>query len=517
MKRFTVVLGALGMLVMFSIYCANVDFDNPIDPDNVNNFLLNELELCKVFEHDSKYDLRDANGNIISTFYDCEELKAAALAETEDAGIADILNPRSRINQVFNEDKTPTKVTVNPITWEIFEGIQGVGSYNRLTAESNWDSIGVKVEPSSPHKLEVRVEDEHGNPAVVIGGRTPIPNTYYIYYVASRTLNDGVTFFTNEARRTLIIKPAPNDDVDPPTITLLESHRNPMRVTVGNKFSDPGAAAETKYLLAPDVPITTTFQPAFSQLLSNGILKIEGGDTLAAGVGNFTIHYSAKNPSTPSQEASRTRDVIIETGDDVPLPRPVIVLPMYKFGERYGNIESVDTTFEIGGSLRLPGGHNPSGLNPGAEGVTAYYMSEGNRIDINSDKITVNYSINTGSDGTRTINYTIAATNEHAARTVTRRVFVTQNDCDVANPPPPTSELTSSFPTTITRGVSWNVNANAIWRVVSTDGEAGTYRLVGYGGLEPENPQPGTYNLRLVAIGGCGTPAGVLTPTVTVQ
>jgi len=229
----------------------------------------------------------------------------------------------------------------------------------------------------------------------------------------------------------------------------------------------------------------------------------------AAGVETRTCQTGATSSET-RQIAQLTGAVC--NGDG--LPTPVIVLPMYKFGSMYGNIQSTDTVFTEFGSFREPYGLTPT--TPVAVGIIAYYMSDGMQFDV-STKVTANYSSFSSSySGSKQIIYTIdAQPGVHNSATISRNIFVTENYCD--NTSAPISSL-SHFSFMINSGTALDVSAsNFGWNVATSDDGPIAHRLVDYGGLNPENPLPGAYTLKLVAVGWCGTPTPPLTMTVTVS
>ncbi|MDR2727496.1 MAG: hypothetical protein LBB56_00035 [Chitinispirillales bacterium] len=506
MKRLTIVLAALGALVMFLIYCTKVEFDNPVDSNNLNKYL--DEKLCDVSI--TNWPIKVPYDDGIREYWDCydENLRRDAVAE-DVPGLANILNPNHPINTTFNEDRTPTKVTITRNN-SVDVREKDVMDYNKWVTVNGWEDIGIKVEPEAYHERSVVVVDEHGTP-VEAGNTTPKADTYYIWYIAKRTLNDG-TVYADTAKRTLVIYISGCTDDKKPTITLIEPDKNPMALSVTTpqeKFKDPGARARTDCYA--EVEFTRTFNPAS---VIGTILKIQGGDTLVAAEGKFTITYTARNPDN-TETATVTRNVeakIVVTQR----PKPVIVLTQYKFGGAYGDIESVDTVFRISSSFREPG--FTAATTPQAAGIKAYYISANGWEDI-SDKVKANYSISTASVGQRFINYTVdAEPNVHEAATARRAVFITDIDCDETAGP--LSVFNGTTPLTIPKDTEWN-GVNTGWTVTGRDDYPGSgtnqYRLVGYNGLDPVNPQPGTYTLKLLAVGTCGTVAPVVTRVIIVE
>jgi hypothetical protein len=441
----------------------------------------------------------EINGGNLTIWLTSEGKESGGLTLTKEPGNG---NGNSPAKVIITKDNTV----------KVYE--KDVMKYKKWISDANWNEIGVKVEPESPNnKLSARVVKEDNSPVVAAENATPEVGTYYIWYIAQITLNNMTATYADSARRTLIIEPRPNDDNDPPIITLRENNRNPMKFNVTDppaKFSDPGAIAHTKY--SSSVEVTRTFTPEFSTLVSAGILTIQAdGDTAVTGMGSFDIIYSAINGDN-GKEASIVREVIMGAG---PLPIPVIVLTMYKFDSDYGNIESADTVLVEGDGFREPGGLTPT--TPQAAGVTAYYMLGGEKKEI-GENVKVNYSLFSSADpGTQLITYTIDELHGvHSGGRAERRVFVTNVRCDTDDPPAPASSATPTI--TIPKGIALNVShASFGWNVAGKDGGLTTFRLVGYNGLNPQNPQPGSYTLTLVAVGWCGTPAQPLARTVIVE
>jgi len=519
MKRITIILGALSCLAMFLIYCTTIEFDNPVDSKNSPQFL--QAKLCAVttgWPHTIKF-----NDGSTKSYWGCEDpqLRIDALLE-DDPGVANIMNPKHDFNHVFNENTDPTTVEITrDLTVRIKEKLDFL-EYEKWTHLTNWPQIYVIVTPNQElynfNQNVVTVTHEDGRPLGTIApGSTPLVGTYHITYTASRTLRDGVTTHMNFATRTLIIEPPPNDDFDPPVITMGRPDLNPQAVTVDDEFIDYGATAHT-VRHSTSVPVTTTFTPTLDALVNNGTLRREGdkifANNHATATSSFTITYSARHPVN-NLVSNLTRTVTVVAKQIISLPAPVIVLPTFKFNSGHFGIptgfESVDTIFNMGQTFREPGNGAP------LTGVTAYYVSGTQTIPIPNSSITITPQ-STNDPGHKRFSYNIARVEGvHEMTSVTRNVYVVDTECDL--PLGPTSSITGPNPLTIARGVVWSVSTG--WSVQGRDDGGLPFRLVDYNGLNHQDPQPreGGYNLKLMAIGGCGVPStsGMLTRTIIVQ
>ena len=518
MKRLTIVLGALGALVMFSIYCAKVEFDNPMDSGNLSKFL--DERLCAnpgIYPLDAK----GCDGSDLGYQYiNCHDgrLREYAVEECVE-GVPNIYNESNIINKIFYENRTKPKVIITGDT-RVSITTADILKYKEYTHETSWEGIGVKVEFSGNHdgiKRTAVVQRKNGEVVTVPDGNVPTADTYDILYIATRTLYDGAVLADTARRELVITVSSCVDDGKPAVLTMEEKLLNPMTVYITDPpgvFRDPGATART--YCKTSVPVTKEFSPSFSTLINMKVLDVNGnGDTIVTGKGEFVITYIAKNPDNINAPvATENRTVKIDMKVDV-LPTPVIVLTTYKFGANYGDVVSVDTVFRENGKFREPGYNTDvtGASKPMDFGIKAYYVKGGKEWDI-SDKIKTPamYTNPTLGSG-QTISYTIDRLDgEYETKSVTRAIIVTET-CDLPPflAPAPESEINPSFLTTIPKGTSsWNVNTG--WSVTGKDGDIGgddgyAYRLVGYGGLDPYDRKPGSYELRLVAIGMCGTPA----------
>ncbi|MCL2688586.1 MAG: hypothetical protein FWE57_01905 [Chitinispirillia bacterium] len=533
MKKIAIVLGALGALVMFSIYCAEFDPTgkhlNLLDSKNEQR-LIDSLGLCKGFDISSTVTI---GGRI---YHSCQELVNDALAENVP-GTANIFNPEHELNQTFNEDRTPTSVTVASSSKEV---TIVYGNFARYEALLNWEGVEVRPAIVHPERNVTVVDAANGAPVGDNGkndgdlghGVTPEPGRYTITYTASRTLKDG-TPFSDSDTRTLIVNPRPIGDTLAPRITVNPTHMeltldnppakfNMMQGVIAN-INDPNVFVK----ITGEIPFTvfTTIQPPSTRPVL-ALPLTPGGDTTIVGTGTFTVTYTAVNPNPPHASVTATRTVTVSPVPVGNLPTPVIALSFYNFRNSHGISEDFRTTdtLIIGrtsfNAFREPG----HGATPQLGGVTASYTNNGVVHNI-SDRVVYDPN-NPTSFSEPELPYSITyrvlrAEGEHDAGIVTRTVNVTDNACPAGDRAGPTSAIQAAFPTTIPAGTRWIVPPNNnLWRVVANDdGGMTPYRFIDYGGLNTNSPQPGTYTIKMWAIGFCGTPTpdGILTRTIMVQ
>ena len=143
-----------------------------------------------------------------------------------------------------------------------------------------------------PGAVAVDREDGDITPKIKVSGNvdTSKVGKYSLIY----TVKDSAGNVVSETR-TIYVNPTPTDA--PPTLTLQGS--NPLNITVGNKFIDPGATAADR----EDGDLTSK-------------IKITGTvDTTK--VGTYTLTYTVKDSG--NNTVTKTRDVVVNpVGKDVP-------------------------------------------------------------------------------------------------------------------------------------------------------------------------------------------------------
>ena len=489
MKRLTIVLGALGALILFSVYCAKVEFDNVIDPQNSRKFLVDSLKLCA-----NDFPLIVPGDR---TYGDCGELMEVALQE-DSTGVANILNESHPINKLFNEDRTPPRVVVFEDLQVTVTTAQGqVAAYRRWMGNGGFP--GVRFEPEGDARVVPQpavLTNTSGDvlPQYTLHSDMPGVGHYIIIYSATKTLNSGEVL-RDQATRTLIVREPDISDTLTPVITL-RGERS-MSIQVGDRFSDPGATART--------PANTVLNDNIVRTLGaghNDVLLINGSDTTIKATGQFNITYTVCNPNKMTACTTQTRTVVGIPGHNPIVPTPVIVLTR-TVSVPY-ELNSADVVLRMGGTFTEPG-------------FRAFYRKDGVEVDI-TNRVVPGPLPNTAEHGLKTRSYSVAAVaNEHEATSVNRNIWVFDHLCGDGNPAP-TNSGTWTNPIEIEAGRVWTY-ANSVqgWTARGNDELGGTFRLVDYGTLNPQNPVAGTYTIRGRSIGECGGPSAIIERTVTVR
>ncbi|MDR0306047.1 MAG: hypothetical protein LBI42_04315 [Chitinispirillales bacterium] len=498
MKRLTIVLAALGVLVLFSMYCAKVEFDNVIDSKNSENFLREELKICdRVWPCTMKLD----DGGIYNIYKNCDELVIAALAE-DRPGVANILNADHPIFHYCNEDTTGPKVIITNFgevsinNGDLREFKKWMGNVAGGLDEI-WVSINTNI--SGVEKIDAVLRNTSGELLPEYDpydNNTNVPPSgmYFIVYQARKVFKNRGEVLANASRVLKVREPIEGDTGG----VILSIGTPDLLFTVSQQYYEPAASAETEYIPSTGKGRTningsivrTTIPEDISNIVKDGI---------CIGVGEFTIKYTVCNPNAQHKCTTATRRVQV-TPNDQQLPSSVIVLNKAPFR----GLSSKDMVIE----------GNTSFTEPGYE---AYYVKDGNRHDIDKGSVIVNkgngYNF---ADGNNNIIYEIASNSIYKGTSVNRAVFkpVPAGDCDNTSPP----TLTKIGPDIIEISPNTVFNPRDYWTVTGNDEyRVTTFRLTDFGELDPQNPAKGTYTIKVAAVGACGGVSPVQERTVIVK
>ena len=489
-----ILLFALVLAAMLTIVCIKADFNNPLD-EKGKNFL-------------------EGNQSVE---------KDVALDTNENGVAAYFTNPALRC------DKTPPELTLKGAqSVTIYTDNPGQVELNRLMGQSSsggWNDV-----------VEWKEENVSVTAKLTRGGTTevpyspnamPEPGNYIIVYTAVKTSKcEGVVIKPTDKPRGLLILEFVGVDDRFPSVTL--RGQTEVDVDIGDSYTDPGVTVRDGDGTT-EIPLTSI---VVMDSRNNPVINITTGtstqdkltqlsnqlSTMNNKVATYTIIYNVTSP-TNVKTASSQRTVKFVEKNVAGLPTPVIVLNTYKHVYDGKTIEHMDTALIAGGTYREIGVKE------------AYYMKEGQKIDIKSSVIIPTVSSSqTSSPRQFNVQYRVEpSANNYQAATTNRYVYVWDRDCE-ENFTPPTITWNDGFGDALTLKLSdgpWNYIIS--WSATNNDEALTTARkyLVDLGGMERLEKngdgsssnravlKAGTFTVTYVGLGGCGRTT-VKTRTVTV-
>lgn len=469
------------------LVCTDGKYDNPLDKEGVN-YLYGDTT-------DEKGKMATNGDGVAAFFYDTLNYKLC--------------------------DASPPKVTLmgpSSVTINTEEGLNEFKKWMHLD-NALWDSLitctnegaGVdkKARLTKGGITEVPVDEK--NPKV------PEVGEYMIVYRAWKIECNGREPADEKTRRLIVEKYEPKDTA---TARLILVGNPSPEVVEGGKYNDEGVQV---MLGTQDITQAALDSVVVKRVGSNNVeqkltkpvdfSKIAIPSNATAGY-RYTITYYASRivdgVSKPSNPASVVRNVTVIEQNTTGQPKAVIVLAPYKSTFNVGGvskvIEHIDTVIASGGTY----------VEKGAK--EAYFMKDGAKVPLDAGLVVKPNPPTIGSvenPTQRSVAYslpggTVAAGSYAEAEKVNRNIWVVvymQGGCEVMASP----EIRGvGGDTTLTAGVAWS-NYDA-WTVGNRDADGGqTWSTSGrkyildLDGLDPKNPQKGTYNLTYVGVGACGS------------
>jgi len=334
-------------------------------------------------------------------------------------------------------------------------------------------------------------------------GMPPVGN-YIIRYIATRTKCNGNDTAAYATRNITILLYCGGNASDTVTARIVFSNY-PTEVKVGDTFNDAGYVSGN----TGDGVLTRTINGQTEQPL--GVVN-----TSTPGTVTITYRFCRTRifPNCDTEPSCETVPKTITITEDIQPTtiKPVIVLNTYRYNiDGVGTFDSPDTGFS---STNIT-----SFVDKGGNGVgSAYYVKDGvtNNINTNLVQRTLPSVLTASATEGNTLTYTLPESpGNYLEASVYRKIYTTENCVAVNNPAIACLTLTGTSSTCAT---ALNIPKNTVW---SDDAAKTTFRApleqdsegplenrayrfgIDYGTLNSDNPQPGTYTIKYIALGRC--------------
>jgi len=503
MKRLSLLIGAgaLCTLALFAIYCAEINYDNPLDekekgantPDAAWLWAIDDTgcvglpdiygapippgyNLCGTYIRDNYYNLPEDS-----------PVKTAWKTKFEGCG------PGSDSLSIKLVGENPARVVYNHPVAD-----SGSRKFEILMAKGfSFTGAITYTEGANPKA----VLTTNGTDEVQYTGNMPPPGTYMIRYEVTKKKCGSEELMLKTETRTLIVTEYTAVDTLKPDITISGCKDS---YTEGDTYQDDAGCVSTN-----------TGDPITSKTIKNAAgVTVDAVNTAVPGTFTITYEYCRTLSTGARPCATKTRTVVVNPKQVITYDSSFIVLKKYTYTIGAKQFTTVDTAFALNGTFSGKGVER------------AYYRKGGveNPItDLSKVKLQSPLPTFTKNDDGHEVRYNLEASpGEYLASAAALTVYITEG-CATSPTPRirfrrpnaagtgwetlPSTASSADSALTIPAGRSWRETAKMSFSATEMDGEdeLTPYRFgVDFGTLNPDNPQPGSsHKITYIALSSC--------------